>query len=169
MFYFVHLPVFGQMGPKTEFYPDAASQVVVKFHCLLDSMPRSDFWKISPCFIASEELAKKLEQNGYSGFEIRTALFKPGDAFHHFHGKNAQLPKLKWCHITGQAYQDDLGLAEGRKLIVSERVKQLLESGQHEGVSFVAGDKPPSDEEITEWVWAEAAKVAAELRAKRKA
>ncbi|MGV3756638.1 MAG: hypothetical protein ACO1QS_14745 [Verrucomicrobiota bacterium] len=101
-------------------------------------------------------------------FEIRTALFKPGDAFHQFHGKTAQLPKLKWCEITGQAYQDDLGLAEGRKLIVSERVKQLLEGGQHEDVSFLAGDKPPSDAEITERIWAEAAKVAAELKANRK-
>jgi hypothetical protein len=168
MFYFVQLPVFGQMGPKTEMDSTVHPPIVQKLHCLLDSIPKSELWRVFPCIIVGLDLAENLRRSGCSGFNIREAIFDPGDAFLHIHGKATRVPELHWCLITGTAYTDDLGLAEGSKLIVSERVKRLIETAQHDGIAFVGGDKPPTDEEIRQMIWADATKATEELKAKGK-
>lgn len=166
MFYFTQLPVFGQMGAKTEMDSSAHPPVVRKLHCMLDMVPTSDIWRVFPCIIVSAEFANKLHE-ACTGFELRKmAIFEPGDAFRHFHGEAARLPELHWCHIVGRAYTDDLGFADGSKLIISDKVKRLIESGPHERVSFVAGTSPPSREETRAKLWQEAAKVAEALKAR---
>jgi hypothetical protein len=168
MFYFVQVPVFGQMGPKTEMDSTVHPPIVRKLHCLVDSIPKSELWRVFPCVIVGLALAENLRQSDCSGFKLQEALFEAGASFRHFHGKTTRLPELRWCLITGTAYTDDLGLADGGKLIVSEGVKLLIEGVQHDGISFIAGDAPPSDEEIRRRIWADAAKAAEELKAKGK-
>ena|SRR5437868_6838128 len=163
MFHYTDLPVFGQMGPKTEMDSSVHPPIVRKFHCLLDMLPKSEIWTIFPCVIVGKELADKLRQSRCSAYEIQTVIVEGGDAFRHFHGKTMPLPELYWCHITGKPYADDLGFADRSKLIVSDKAKTLIEFGQHEGVSFLTGDHPPTDEEIDARIWAHAAKVAQEL------
>ena len=168
MFHFAQLPVFGQMGPKTEMDTDLHPPVVRKFHCLVDMRPRSAIWRVFPCIIVDQKLAAKLQQSGCSGFQLKVGIFEPSEAFRHFHGNNGRLPELHWCIVTGRAYVEDLGLAEGGKLIVSDKVKQMIEAEEADGVSFLAGERPPTDEEIRAKTWADAAKVAEELKAKAK-
>ena len=168
MFHYAELPVFGQMGPKTKMDSTVHPPVVQTLHCLLDMVPESEIWRIFPCVILDAELANRFRISFCSGFELRSAIFEAGDAFQHFHGKAMPLPKLHWCHITGTAYMDDLGFADKSKLIVSEKVKGLIEAGKHDGVSFLAGDRPPTNEEIDARIWADATKVAQDLKARGK-
>ncbi|MDW8382134.1 MAG: hypothetical protein RMN51_08525 [Verrucomicrobiota bacterium] len=142
--------------------------VVREFHCLVDMMPRSAIWRVFACVIVSHQLATRLQQHSCSGCELKKAICEPSEAFFHFYGKSARLPDLHWCVVTGKAYVDDVGLAEGWKLIVSDKVKQLIEAGEAAGVSFLAGEHPPSDDEIRAKTWADAAKVAEALKSSRK-
>jgi hypothetical protein len=167
-YYFTLLPVFGQLGPKTQMDSTVHPPIVHELHCLLDMTPRSDIWRIFPCVIVDSGLAKRLQDSRCSGFELRSAFFEPGDSFRNFRGNEASLPELYWCHVTGVAFKDDLALVDGSKLIVSEKVKTLIEAGKHENISFVFGDGPPTQEEIRQKLWAEAAKVAQELKARHK-
>lgn len=167
MFYYTELPVFGQMGSRSRLDTNVHPPIIRELHCLIDVMPTSDIFTIFPAIIVARELASKLEQVPCSGFEMRNGLFEPSDAFRHFNGAKP-LPDLCWCHITGRPYSDDFGFAEAVKLIVSAKAKDVIESCKHQGVSFIAGDRPPSNEEIEAKIWADAAKVAQDLKAKGK-
>ena len=167
MFYFAQLPVFGELAPETELDRSVQPPVLTRLSCRIDMLPWSDIFAISPCVIVSARLARRLDETNCSGYEIREGIFNASDAFHHFHGFQA-VPELRWLHVSGRAYTDDFGFAEGTKLIVSDKAKATIEVGPHRDVSFLAGDKPPSDEEIESMVFADVAKVAEELRARKR-
>ena len=78
------------------------------------------------------------------------------------------IPELRWCEITGVPYKDDLGLARQTRLIVSEKAKTVIETKEHDGVTFTLGEQVPTDAEITASLFEGAARVAEELRKKRR-
>jgi hypothetical protein len=91
----------------------------------------------------------------------READFAPSDIFHEVHPK-IMLPNLYWLQITGIPREQDFGIEEKTKLIVSTKARTLIELGSHEGVTF--STSVPSAEEITASSWENATKTVQKLR-----
>jgi hypothetical protein len=108
----------------------------------------SNIFGIYPCIFVAKPLAEALVQAKCSGFTLHEAEFEPSDAFLEFHGRDKKLPPFLWCEVHGQPGVDDFGLEQKKELIVSNRVKEIVETGPFEEVIFVPGAKAPPAEEI---------------------
>ncbi|PYJ62145.1 MAG: hypothetical protein DME24_04660 [Verrucomicrobia bacterium] len=166
-FFFTQLPVFGQIGPKTVMDRSVHPPRIQELHCVIDVLPSSDTFEVFPCIIFSGRILAALLAAECSGFAVRGGLFEASEIFNELR-QGSPIPELRWCEITGVPYKDDLGLARQTRLIVSEKAKTVIESKEHDGVTFTLGEQVPTDAEITASLFEGAARVAEELRKKRR-
>ncbi len=147
-FFCTLLPAYGEFSPHADvnynLYPPEVRQCL----CDIDVWPKSSIFGISPCIFVQESLADSLAAGSCSGFMLRDAILEPSRAFKRLYKHPNKLPRFMWCDIVGQPGEDDFGLDRKTRLIVSVRVKQMIESGPHEAIIFIPGMKAPPDEEI---------------------
>jgi len=161
-YFFTQMPVFGQWGPKTERDNNQQNRIT-RLHFLLDLAPTAVLSSSSPYLILVEELAQELA--GCTGLAIHEGIFEPSENFREMRS-SIQLPKLRWAEVLGVPHKDDFGMERSTRLIVSEKVKKIIEERPHEGVNFMEGSAPP-DDEIKRRLFDEAKKFAEEMKAKK--
>ncbi|MGH7868849.1 MAG: hypothetical protein ACREP9_14760 [Candidatus Dormibacteraceae bacterium] len=129
MDYFIVEPeVAGELGPGTVFDRTSLTVKVIRleyqfFGWLGDSIVES-----TPCFIVTETLATAIVAAGLTGAEfdeVKVSVSPEGEEL-----IEQPLPRWKWLQLTGRACQNDLGLSDDSRLVVSERALVVLR--QHE-------------------------------------
>ena len=80
-----------------------------------------------PCFIATVEAIRKLQDMTATGMEVRDVYISKSDQFTEIY-PNRILPDFRWLKITGQAGVEDFGSAKDFRLVVSHRVLNALKS-----------------------------------------
>ena len=83
------------------------------------------FLESRPCFIVTEAAKKKLQSVGATGIKFDKVEVTISTFFQDRY-PNRQLPKFVWLQIDGKPGQDDFGIAQDLRLVISERALGLL-------------------------------------------
>jgi hypothetical protein len=82
-----------------------------------------------PCFIVTEDAKNKLAESAVTGAHFADVEITKSGEFEDFY-PGRQLPRFAWLQVTGRAGQDDFGLARKIRLVISERVLNVLKGLQ---------------------------------------
>jgi hypothetical protein len=88
----------------------------------------------APCYIATKDLALEIENRQLSGVEFYFAEMTLSDQFKKIHA-NREVPDFVQLKAVGEPGKDDFGVASGLRLVVSQRVLDML---KQYGVSHAA-------------------------------
>lgn len=124
-FFYIEPEVSGSLGPKTLMNTSIHPPVVDKLNYQFDSWLGDDLVESFPCYIITEHLSKLLVSNNFSGFSLDSVLVTRSDNFFELNGKK-DLPQFLWLKIDGDAYHDDFGLSDDYRLVISQKVMDLL-------------------------------------------
>ncbi len=107
---------------STDTHPPVVSRLHYEFEGWLGDVLLTTF----PCFIATRAACQALELLGVTGVRFDPVEVSASEEFR-FHYPDRALPECLWLRIDGTPGVDDLGLFNGRKLVVSRRVLELLQ------------------------------------------
>jgi hypothetical protein len=122
-YYHIEPEVAGELGPNTT-YRSTFPTVVDQMEYLFDRWPADEFVQAHPCFAVSNELRAVLESVNLTGIRFGICLVGKTD---YFEDKDQAIPQFSRLEAVGIADQDDFGLNKSHHLIVSEKVKQILD------------------------------------------
>jgi uncharacterized repeat protein (TIGR02543 family) len=125
-YYRIEPEVAGGWGKNTVFTRTPGRPTVVhKLHYQFDGWLGDELLTSTPCFIVTERLAREIERAQLTGVRFDDVEVTTSDEFRELY-PNRQLPKFVWLKIEGKPGQDDFGITPGLRLVVSERVLELL-------------------------------------------
>ncbi len=131
MYFFIEPEVSGGFGDNSVMDTTVHPPKVYKLHYQLDGWLGDELLESFPCFIVSESLAQELEREHLSGFTLEDVEVTKSEQFEELYPGKA-LPKFFWLQVTGSAAQDDFGIAEDHRLVVSEGALNTLRKGKIE-------------------------------------
>ncbi|TIQ93817.1 hypothetical protein [Mesorhizobium sp.] len=142
MQYFKTRPhVAGGIGKGTVLDSSVHPPMVTKLHYKVEAWFGDVIVATFPCFLVTEETQRALQKMGFSGATFADAEVTTSEEFQEDQ-PGLELPHFVWLKVNGKAGQDDFGIAVPFRLVISERVLDLLESL---GI-FVAIVEPYDDE-----------------------
>ncbi len=100
--------------------------IVSKLHYEFDGWPDDALLTSFPCFIVTETAKKKLQSVGPTGIRFDEVEVTTSGFFQDCY-PNRQLPKFVWLQVVGIPGEDDFGIAQNHRLVVSERALKVLE------------------------------------------
>jgi len=128
MTYFILEPeVAGTLGPETTGDLRARPPQVEKFNYELDVWPGDPLLEGLSTFIVTDVLKEALIEARASGVAFGDVEITKSGIFLDMNG-DRPLPAFSWLQITGRGGKDDFGLSTSRRLIVSERMMNLLKA-----------------------------------------
>lgn len=80
-----------------------------------------------PCYITTEETAKKLQALSVTGAAYGDVQVTKSDQFQNLYPARV-LPAFIWLQVTGKAGVDDFGLSEDFRLVISDRALNVLKA-----------------------------------------
>ena len=126
MTYFTLEPeVAGTLGPATIGDLRARPPQVEKFNYEFDVWPGDPILEALSTFIVTDHLKDRLTEARASGVAFGDVELTKSGIFLDMNG-DRPLPAFSRLQITGRAAKDDFGLSSSRRLIVSERIVNLL-------------------------------------------
>ena len=126
MTYFILEPeVAGTLGPATTGDLRARPPQVEKFNYEFDVWLGDPLLEAVSTFIVTDRLKDRLLEARASGVAFGDVEVTKSGIFLDMNG-DRPLPAFCWLQITGRAGKDDFGLSSSRRLIVSERMMNLL-------------------------------------------
>ncbi|MBY8259298.1 hypothetical protein KW530_21605 [Vibrio fluvialis] len=131
MYFYIEPEVSGGFGDNSVMDTTVHPPKVYKLHYQFDGWLGDELLESFPCFIISEALAQELEREHLSGFTLEDVEVTKSEQFEELYPRKA-LPKFFWLQVTGSAAQDDLGIAEDHRLVVSESALNTLRKGKIE-------------------------------------
>ena len=127
MTYFVLEPeVAGSFGPATTGDLRARPPLLEKFNYEFDTWPCDPLLEALSNFIVTDRLKERLIEASASGVEFGDVEVTKSGTYLDFYG-DRPLPAFSWLQIAGRAGKDDFGLSSSHRLVVSERMMNLLE------------------------------------------
>ena len=117
--------VAGGFGPATTGDLRARPPQVEKFNYEFDVWPGDPLLEALSTFIVTNRLKDRLIEVRASGVAFGDVEVTKSGIFLDMNG-DRPLPAFSWLQITGRAGKDDFGLSSSRRLIVSERIMNLL-------------------------------------------
>ena len=78
-----------------------------------------------PCFIATTDAVRELQKLSATGVQFNDFRITKSVQFQNIYPDRV-LPKFRWLKVFGRAGVDDLGLASDSRLVVSDRVLNVL-------------------------------------------
>ncbi len=126
-YYRLEPEVAGGFGEDTIIDRSSGKMVVEKLHYELDGWLGDDLLESTPCFIASERLAREIATSQLTGVYFDSAKVTQSDQFKELY-PNREIPMFVWMKVKGKAGRDDFGIAPGLTLVVSERAYDLLKT-----------------------------------------
>ncbi|PBB32745.1 hypothetical protein [Mesorhizobium sp. WSM3882] len=133
--------VAGGIGKGTVLDSSVHPPMVTKLHYKVEAWFGDVIVATFPCFLVTEETQRALQKMGFSGATFADAEVTTSEEFQEDQ-PGLELPHFVWLKVNGKAGQDDFGIAVPFRLVISERVLDLLESL---GI-FVAIVEPYDDE-----------------------
>lgn len=124
--YFVIEPeVAGGLGPETVMDSSVHPPVVKQLHYEFSGWLGDDVLEAFPSFIVTDRCRQDLETQGLSGFEFGLVKVTTSETFQELY-PDRELPGFHWLKVSGRVGEDDFGLAEDHRLVVSERALDRL-------------------------------------------
>jgi hypothetical protein len=126
MTYFVLEPeVAGGFGPATTGSLNVRPPQLEKFNYEFDVWPGDPLVEAVRNFIVTDGLKEALIEARASGVAFGDVEVTKSGIFLDMNG-DRPLPAFSWLQITGRAGKDDFGRSSSRRLVVSERIMNLL-------------------------------------------
>jgi hypothetical protein len=127
--FIVEPEVAGGLGEHTVMDCTVRPPKVSKLHYKFDGWLGDSLLESFPCFIATKDLAQKLKDLHPTGVAFCEVEVEKSELFRRVH-PNRKLPDFLWLKVSGKPGKDDFGLADDLRLVISQRVLDLLKS-QH--------------------------------------
>ena len=128
MTYFVLEPeAAGGFGPATTGNLRARPPLLENFNYEFDVWLGDPLLEAVSTFIVTDRLKERLIEARASGIAFGDVEITKSGIFLDMNG-DRPLPAFSWLQIIGQAGTDDFGLSSSRRLIVSERIMNLLKA-----------------------------------------
>ena len=124
-YFYIEPEVAGGLGKNTVMNRSVHPPVISKLHYELDGWLGDVLLESFPSFIVTEEAERRLRELGATGALFDEVEVTTTDQFKELY-PNRQLPRFLWLKVDGKAGRDDLGTAQEWRLVVSERVLELL-------------------------------------------
>ena len=112
-------------GPATTGDLRATSPRIEKFNYEFDTWPCDPILEAICAFIVTDRLKEALIEAHASGVGFDDVEVTKSEIYLELHG-DRPLPAFSWLQITGRAGTDDFGLSSSHRLVVSERIMNLL-------------------------------------------
>jgi hypothetical protein len=127
IFYSIYPEVPGGLGEETILDRSIHPPMVTFLHFKFDGWLGGDLITTFPCYLVSENLSKALCSGNLSGFEVTDKDLKItiSEQFRELY-PDRNIPKFYRLKIVGKAKENDFGLDEGNKLIISQRALDVL-------------------------------------------
>lgn len=130
MTYFLLDPeVPGEMGPGTLLDNGSHPPKVLHLHFILTNWLGDDLVQTYPCYMVTEDLGKRLLGAGFTGMRLTPLQNEISEDFGLF-CPGIPAPVFLWLHIEGSPGENDLGLTDDARLVISERALKIMQAGQ---------------------------------------
>jgi len=117
--------VSGGIGDKTVLDNSVHPPIVQDLHYEFDGWLGDDIIESFPAYLVTEKLKQKIENTNFTGYLFSDVLVTTSPVFKDIH-PNTNLPKFYWLKVYGEAGVDDFGIGIGNRLVISERVIDIL-------------------------------------------
>jgi hypothetical protein len=136
-YYSLDPDVAGEFGPNTVLDHSTRPPTAVRLHVEIDLWDGDELLEVFPCFVVSERVADIARRNRFTGAQIGPVEVTKSENFQALH-PDLVLPMFVWLKVNGHPGADDFGLADGIRLVVSERVLGCLQLKHCEASEFTA-------------------------------
>lgn len=126
-FFYIEPEVSGGFGENAVIDSSVHPPKVSKLHLQLDGWLGNDLLETFPCFIVTEQLAKDIEKEGLSGCIFEKVEISKSDQFEELYPKKS-LPAFSWLKVIGSPGQNDFGISNDFRLVISEKVMAILKT-----------------------------------------
>ena len=124
-YFLVEPEVAGGLGANTVMDRSFHPPIVTSLHYQFDGWLGDVLLESFPSFVVTEEAVGKLQEADATGVRFGDVEITTSDQFRELFG-DRKLPRFAWLQIVGRAGHDDFGLAPSRRLVISERVLDIL-------------------------------------------
>jgi hypothetical protein len=124
-YYEIKPEVAGGFGRDTILDASTHPPRVERLHYELQGWLGDDILTTFPCHIVTDRLRRALEVLRPTGCEFADVKVTRSSTFHDIYGAR-EVPPFWWLKITGQAGVDDFGRSSRHRMVVSQRVFDLL-------------------------------------------
>ena len=126
-YYYIEPEVAGGIGEKSVLDRSVHPPIVTRLHYEFDGWLGDALLESFPSFIMTEDAARRLLQAHVTGAMLGDVEISTSEVFKELYPRR-QLPKFVWLQITGRAGYDDFGVAVNHRLVISERVHDILKT-----------------------------------------
>jgi len=128
-YYYIEPEVSGELGDKAIIDTSQFPPLISKLHYQFEGWLGDELLELFPCFIVTKTLMEKLSLESLSGFQSRNVIVSKSEQFEELY-PSKKLPHFFWLQVSGKAGNDDFGIAEDNRLVVSRLALDLLKKGQ---------------------------------------
>jgi hypothetical protein len=124
-YFYLEPEVAGGLGEHTVVDVSVHPPIVTYLHYSFDGWPDDVILTTFSCYIVAVPARHALEGIKVSGIKFDYAETSPSEFFKDMY-PGRQLPTFVWLKVYGRPGRDDFGIAPDHRLVVSERVLDLL-------------------------------------------
>ena len=117
--------VAGGLGKNTILDRSNHPPLVHNLHYVFDGWLGDALLEGFPCFIITEPAMQKLQGAGVTGVKFAPVEVSTSEEFQDFY-PNRKLPTFLWMQVGGVSGRDDFSIGKDFRLVVSDRVLQIL-------------------------------------------
>jgi hypothetical protein len=128
-FYYIEPEVAGRIGENSIIDVSVHPPIVSKLHYEFDGWLGDELLESFPCFIVSSNFGKALEIECLSGFSLSEVQISCSEQFLELYPNN-NLPMFYWLRVSGIAGQDDFGISDKCRLVISDRTFDVARNFQ---------------------------------------
>jgi hypothetical protein len=121
----IEAEVAGGLGPHSIAREVPGQLLVEKLHYVFEGWQGDELLESAPCYIVTQQLADRLRAGGMRGVSFDQVEISRSEIFDELH-PNETLPPFVWMKITGTKGKDDFFFAAYARLVVSQRVWQII-------------------------------------------
>jgi hypothetical protein len=125
MFKTIEPEVAGGMGEETHLDTSVHPPVVFQLHYEFQGWLGNDILEMFPCYIVTENLKAAIFQTHLTGVNFDNVKISTSYEFNQLYPETV-LPGFSWMKIFGKAGEDDFGISDKFRLVISEKAYHLL-------------------------------------------
>lgn len=119
-YFYIEPEVAGGLGKNTVLDPRMHPPIVSKLHYQFDGWLGDILVESFPSWIITESGQQKIRASGLTGATFSDVEVTTSEQFMQLY-PTFELPKFVWLRVEGAPGQDDFGIAQDHRLVVSER------------------------------------------------
>ena len=125
MFKFIEPEVAGGIGEDTKLDTSVHPPVVYQLHYEFSGWLKNDIVESFPCFIVTDRLKEAILKHRLSGVEFDYVKVTTSYVFEELYPVLV-LPPFNWMKIIGRAREEDFGISDKFRLVISERAYEII-------------------------------------------